>query len=269
MLDSLHTMPTDFSPQSELPVILLAAGRGERMRPLTDSTPKPLLEVRGKTLLHWRLEALQRAGLHHVLINTAWLGHHIPAQLGTRFSSPDASLTPVQLRYSHEGEDFGHALETAGGIARALPALDVLFWAMAGDVFALDFRFESPAPSIMRQLHSASLLGHIWLIPNPVNNPKGDFGWDPETGLALNLEASDPRPRWTYSTIGIFHRDLFAPPWCAIAPGNPDGIRAALAPLLRAAMDQGRISASIYTGSWTDVGTPERLAALNLPSTAP
>jgi len=269
MLDGLHTMSIDFSPYSELPVILLAAGRGERMRPLTDSTPKPLLEVRGKTLLAWRLEALQRAGLHHVLINTAWLGSQIPARLGTHFDGPGGALPSVQLRYSHEGDDFGHALETAGGIARALPALDVLFWAMAGDVFAPDFLFESPEPTVMLRLRNATLLGHIWLIPNPVNNPQGDFGWDPVSGLALNLDAADPRARWTYSTIGIFHRDLFAPPWCAIAPGNPNGTRAALAPLLRAAMDQGRISASLYTGSWTDVGTPERLAALNLPFTAP
>jgi len=235
------------------------------MRPLTDVTPKPLLHVRGKTLLHWRLEALQHAGLRHVVINTAWLGGQIPAQLGAQFSGPDTALPPVHLTYSHEGDDFGHALETAGGIARALPALGTVFWVMAGDVFAPDFAFRTPAPAIMHALSQGDLLGHIWLIPNPVNNPKGDFGWDPERGLALNLAASDLRPRWTYSTIGLFHRDLFLPPWCAIAPGNPDGLAAPLAPLLRAAMDQGRIAASIYTGSWTDVGTPERLAALNLP----
>ena len=257
---------------SALPVMLLAAGRGERMRPLTDATPKPLLQVRGKTLLQWRLEALLRDGIERVVINTAWLGAQIPAALGNSFrptaadGGVDEAAPTLALRYSHEGDTFGHALETAGGIAYALDQLDPLFWVMAGDVFAPDFRFELPPAAILEQLRNGQLLAHIWLIPNPENNPSGDFGWDQPSGLALNLAAEDSRPRWTYSTIGIFHRALFLPPWCALPPGNPKGERLALAPLLRAAMDQSKVSAALYTGAWTDVGTPQRLAALNLPA---
>jgi MurNAc alpha-1-phosphate uridylyltransferase len=107
-------------------------------------------------------------------------------------------------------------------------------------------------------------LAHLWLVPNPAHNPRGDFGLDTSTGLALNLSATDPRPRYTYSTIGLYHRALFAPPWCDIPAGQSAGhVRAALAPLLRRAMDAGRVSAELYTGAWTDVGTPERLAQLN------
>ena len=264
------SMNPDSHSASVLPVMLLAAGRGERMRPLTDATPKPLLQVRGKTLLHWRLEALLRDGIDRVIINTAWLGGQISATLGDSFCAACADVgepaRALQLRYSHEGETFGHALETAGGIAYALDQLGPLFWAMAGDVYAPDFCFLLPPAPILEQLRNGQLLAHIWLIPNPENNPGGDFGWDQPSGLALNLAAGDTRPRWTYSTIGIFHRDLFLSPWCALPPGNPDGERLALAPLLRSAMDQSRVSAALYTGAWTDVGTPQRLAALNQPA---
>jgi N-acetyl-alpha-D-muramate 1-phosphate uridylyltransferase len=106
-------------------------------------------------------------------------------------------------------------------------------------------------------------LAHIWLVPNPAHNPDGDFGLDCATGLALNTPRGSERPRWTFSTIGLYRRALFLPPWCALPSGNPLGARAALGPLLRAAMDQHRVSAAPYTGAWTDVGTPERLALLN------
>jgi MurNAc alpha-1-phosphate uridylyltransferase len=105
-------------------------------------------------------------------------------------------------------------------------------------------------------------LAHLWLVPNPAHNPRGDFGLS-ATGLALNLPADDPAPRYTYSTIALLRAELLAAPWCDIPPGNPAGMAAPLAPLLRRAMDQGRVGASIYTGRWTDVGTPERLAELN------
>lgn len=261
--------------------MLLAAGRGERMRPLTDSTPKPLLPVQGKPLMQWPLEALARAGCQRVLINTAWLGDQISATFGEHFgfqplqNKRDALANSQQtepgiaLHYSHEGRDFGGALETAGGIARALPTLcpsaregrghDV-FWVLAGDVFAPDFAFDGD--DVQRFLAS-NALAHIWLVTNPAHNPQGDFGWDAATGLAQNLPPTSDAPRYTYSTIGLYRAALFAPPFCPIASGNPRGEKAALGPLLRAAMDEGLVSASMYTGRWTDVGTPERLAQLN------
>lgn len=244
--------------------MLLAAGRGERMRPLTDTTPKPLLGVQGKALLDWHMAALQRDGVRDVVVNTAWLGAQIPAHLNAQWSSQG-----MQLQYSHEQDDFGHALETAGGIARALPFLGEAFWLAAGDVFAPDFVFDAAAARAFAQ---SSDLAHVWLVPNPAHNLKGDFGLAETTpgsgtGRAVNLPpadvARDLRPRFTYSTIALLKADLFRAPYCEIAPGNPQGQAAPLAALLRKAMDAGRCGASLYTGRWTDVGTPERLAALN------
>lgn len=272
--------------------MLLAAGRGERMRPLTDTTPKPLLSVRGKPLMQWQLEALARAGVGRVVVNTAWLGPQIaelfsdvfrlqpPSNRREQLSIQDC----LQIHYSHEGQDFGAALETAGGIARALPLLcsptgagasAEVFWVLAGDVYVPDFVFS---PAAVARFLASDKLAHLWLVPNPVHNLRGDFGLDTASaggpapiGLALNLPAGDPRPRYTYSTIGLYRRALFEPPWCDIAAGNPFGIQAPLAPLLRAAMDNGRVSAELYAGAWTDVGTPERLQDLNLnpPSAQP
>ena len=262
--------------------MLLAAGRGERMRPLTDSTPKPLLPVRGKPLMQWHLEALSRAGVHRVVVNTAWLGRQISARFDDHFRLQPSSNVRDQLLikehleicYSHEGEDFGSALETAGGIARALPLLcppaaagahaDV-FWVLAGDVYVPDFVFSAAAAA---RFVASDKLAHLWLVPNPAHNLRGDFGLDDTGGiaLALNLPALDARARYTYSTIGLYRRALFEPPWCDIGAGNPLGIKAPLAPLLRAAMDNGLVSAELYGSPWTDVGTPERLHALNLNS---
>ena len=241
--------------------MLLAAGRGERMRPLTDHTPKPLLPVRGKPLLQWRMEALLQGGLHHAVINTAWLGEQIEAHFGPAFVAPGSTGQPLQLAYSREGQDFGQALETAGGICRALPLLGDAFWAMAGDVFAPDFVFSRDA---VQHFLASDRLVHIWLVPNPAHNPAGDFGLQAHSGLALNLPKGSAQPRFTFSTIALYRRELFLPPWCDVPAGNPQGVRAALAPLLRAAMDQQRVSAALYTGAWTDVGTPERLAQLNM-----
>jgi MurNAc alpha-1-phosphate uridylyltransferase len=246
--------------ESPIPVMLLAAGRGERMRPLTDSHPKPLLGVRGKPLLQWRMEALLQGGFRHAVINTAWLGEQIEDCFGSAFCAPGVCAAPLQLDYSREGQDFGRALETAGGISRALPLLGDAFWAMAGDVFAPDFVFGQP--DVQRFLASG-MLAHIWLVPNPQHNPAGDFGLDAQTGLALNLPKDAPLPRLTFSTIGLYRRELFLPPWCNLPPGNPQGLGLPLAPLLRAAMDRQKVSAALYTGAWTDVGTPERLARLN------
>ncbi|MBT0570355.1 NTP transferase domain-containing protein [Curvibacter sp. CHRR-16] len=236
--------------------MLLAAGRGERMRPLTDVHPKPLLAVHGKALLHWHLLALAQQRQGPVLVNTAWLGEQIAPHCAALDGIP-----PV--RYSHEGQDFGRALETAGGIARALPQLAPVFWLAAGDVFVPDFVFD---PAAYAAFAASDHLAHLWLVPNPTHNPAGDFVL--HGGLALNkpTSPSDPHaqsPCYTYSTIALLRRELFAQPWCDIKPGNPAGESAALAPLLRKAMLQQRVSASLYTGRWTDVGTPERLAQLN------
>jgi MurNAc alpha-1-phosphate uridylyltransferase len=228
--------------------MLLAAGRGERMRPLTDTAPKPLLSVLGKPLMQWHLEALASQGFDDVLVNTAWLGEQIEALYGST------------LRYSHEGRDFGGALETAGGISRALPDLNEVFWVLAGDVYMPGFVFSEQS---FNHFTASSSLAHIWLVPNPPHNPAGDFGLDTTTGLAMNMPKDTPLPRYTYSTVGLYRKALFLAPFCGIAHGNPQGEKAALAPLLRAAMDAGRVSAEIYTGPWTDVGTPERLDQLN------
>ncbi|MDE2418616.1 MAG: nucleotidyltransferase family protein [Burkholderiales bacterium] len=256
--------------------MLLAAGRGERMRPLTDNCPKPLLPVQGKPLMQWPLEALARGGLGQVVVNTAWLGEQIEQQFGSVFglqprsnvheqlSNQERIAGSLQIRYSHEGHDFGCALETAGGIARALPQLGEVFWVLAGDVYAPDFAFSQDAVTRFVQ---SDMLAHLWLVPNPEHNPAGDFGLgavvDKLPGLALNLPKDTPQPRYTYSTIGLYRRGLFEAPWCEIPPGNPTGTKAALAPLLRKAMDHGKVSAELYTGRWTDVGTPQRLAQLN------
>lgn len=235
--------------------LLLAAGRGERMRPLTDHVPKPLLEVQGKPLLHWHLQGLQRAGVRSVVVNTAWLEQQFARNPGTLFEAPP--LPPVAIRYSPEGRDFGGALETAGGIVRALPQLAAVFWVAAGDVYAPEFAFS--AEDLVRFTASPAL-AHIWLVPNPAHNPQGDFGLS-ETGVAVNLAAGDRAPRFTFSTIALYKQAFFAD--CGIAPGNPDGVKAPLAPLLRRGMDNGRVTASLYGGKWVDVGTPARLAELN------
>ena len=232
--------------------MILAAGRGERMRPLTDLCPKPLLQVRGKALMQYHTEALGRAGFRDVVVNTAWLGQ----QIETHFSSlagQGASGDPhcPHIHYSHEGRDFGGALETAGGIARALPLLGKAFWLVGGDVFAPQFEFSRAA---LDRFTSSGMLAHIFLVPNPQHNAKGDFGLD-AGGLAVN----HAEQRYTYSTVGLYRQELFA----SLPAGNPQGLKAPLAPLLRAAMDNEQVSAEIYAGPWADVGTPERLAQLN------
>jgi MurNAc alpha-1-phosphate uridylyltransferase len=239
--------------------MILAAGRGQRMRPLTDTTPKPLLPVRGKPLMQWPMEALAQGGFERLVVNTGWLGEQISEFFGTNPSSNGhcllSILKDVEVTYSHEEQDFGYALETAGGIARALPLLGEVFWVLAGDVFTPGFAYTQAS---VDRFAASGKLAHLWLVPNPPHNPKGDFGLT-DGGLALN----QAEVRYTFSTIALYHRALFEPPWCHILPGNPQGIAAPLAPLLRAAMDVGLVSAELYTGDWTDVGTPERLAELN------
>lgn len=264
--------------ETKAQAMLLAAGRGERMRPLTDTCPKPLLSVQGKPLIEWHLAALAQQGIGEVVVNTAWLENVIlekyPESIDLSFNkilhnklfniyqnnSINSQLNDkIRIKYSFEGRDFGGALETAGGIARALPHLDDVFWVLAADVYVPGFTFTTAA---MERFRASGQLAHLWLVPNPTHNPAGDFGLSPE-GLALNLPKMSPHPKYTFSTIGLYRRALFEPPFSDIPVGNPGGIRAALAPVLRRAMDEHRVSAELWTGPWTDVGTPERLQALN------
>ncbi|GAA4343817.1 nucleotidyltransferase family protein [Variovorax defluvii] len=218
------------------------------MRPLTDTTPKPLLQVNGRPLMQAAMQSLVAGGVRQLVINTAWLGDQISSHFGHQHRA-------AIVAYSHEGRDFGGALETAGGIVRALPLLGDVFWVVAGDIYAPGFVFREAA---VERFVASGRLAHLWLVPNPPHNPGGDFGISPE-GLAL----SDAPVKYTFSTIALYRAALFAPPYCEIPPGNPSGIKAPLAPLLRAAMADGAVSAELYTGAWTDVGTPERLAELN------
>lgn len=214
--------------------MILAAGRGERMRPLTDRIPKPLLEVRGKPIIVWMIERLAGAGFAELVINHAHLGHMIEAALG------DGARFGLAIRYSSEGD----ALETAGGIAKALPLLGPDPFLVVNSDILCDVDFA--------RLHAHSLgphLAHIVLVPNPVHHPGGDFA------LAGNLSRSEGATKWTFAGIGVYAPALFG----SVAPGR----KAQLAPLLRAAMNSDRVSAEIHRGRWADVGTPERLAELN------
>ena len=246
-------LPAGFAAQA----MVLAAGRGERMRPLTDTTPKPLLNVRGQPLMQWPMQALARGGFTRQLVNTAWLGEQIPAHFGAQADWP--GLPPVQVTYSHEGRDFGRALETAGGILRALPALDEVFWVVAGDVFAPDFVFSAQA---VARFVASGMQAHLWLVPNPAHNLKGDFGLAAD-GRVLNLPAGDAGRDFTFSTIALYRKSFFTRFDAPAPAGNPQGLAVPLAPLLRAAMDRGEVSGEVYAGAWTDVGTPERLAQLS------
>ena len=237
--------------------LILAAGRGQRMRPLTDSTPKPLLQARGRALIDWHMQALAVGGFTRIVINTAWLGSQIPAYLEHQISlyPTKYGLEKPLISYSHEGVDFGAALETAGGVARALPLLGDVFWVLAGDVFTPEFAFTQNA---VDRFSASGKLAHLWLVPNPSQNLKGDFGLSADR-QALNVSVASQQPRYTFSAIGLYRKAFFD----ALPFGNPQGIKTPLAPLLRTAMDNRQVSADLYTGPWTDVGTPERLAELN------
>jgi MurNAc alpha-1-phosphate uridylyltransferase len=224
--------------------MILAAGRGERMRPLSDHTPKPLLPVHGKPLIEWHLEALARAGMRRVVVNTAWLEDRIVAALG------DGSRWGLEICWSMEGRDHGGALETAGGIAKALPLLGDVFWLVSGDVYAPAFEFDAAAAA---RFAASGRLAHLWLVSNPPFHPQGDFGID-AAGLGLADGAGPDGQRWTYANLALCRAELCA----AIVPGT----RAALGPLLYAGMRARRIGAEIYRGRWENVGTPAQLAAL-------
>jgi N-acetyl-alpha-D-muramate 1-phosphate uridylyltransferase len=221
--------------------LILAAGRGERMRPLTDTCPKPLLPVGGKPLIAWHLEALAAAGVKDVVINTAWLEEQFAATLG------DGSRWGLRLRYTMEQRDHGGALETAGGIAKALPwlvqpGLDV-FWVVSGDVFVPTFEFSA---ANAHSFAAKATLAHLWLVPNAPHHPGGDFGIDSANSLATAAP-----PRYTWASIGLFRAAMFT----GVAPDKPMKLR----PLLDAAIATQRLSAQLWPGRWIDVGTAERL----------
>jgi len=219
--------------------MILAAGRGERMRPLTDRMPKPLLPVAGKPLIIWHLERLARAGFREIVINHAHLGDQIEDRLG------DGDAWGLAIQYSAEPAG---ALETAGGIANALPRLDpgndnVPFLVINGDIFC-DWDVGR-APVAL----AADQLAHLVLVDNPPQHPAGDFSLVNEK-VGVGDAAS-----YTFSGIGIYRPALFT--------GIQRGQAAKLAPLLHTAIAAGQISGEHHRGRWIDVGTPERLAALN------
>ncbi|UIZ58694.1 nucleotidyltransferase family protein [Acinetobacter sp. SCLZS86] len=217
--------------------MILAAGMGNRMRPLTLHTPKPLLEVGGKPLIVWHIEKLQKIGVQEIVINTAWLGEKLAEALG------DGSQFGVKILWSHEGE----GLETAGGIIKALPLLGYEpFILVNGDVWTtMDF-----APLLNVQLEND--LAHLVLVENPVQHPQGDFTL--AANKAYTFEQARSGENLTYSGVAVIHPQMFN--------GLESGKRP-LAPLLKQAMQQEKISAHKLQGVWVDVGTPERLNALD------
>jgi len=211
--------------------MILAAGRGERMRPLTDTRPKPLLQVAGQALIEYHLQNIQRAGITEVVINHAWLGEKIEAALG------DGGRYGLQISYSPEGE----ALETGGGLLRALPLLgEAPFIAINGDIWT-----DYP----LKQLPAEPAgLAHLVLVDNPPHHPAGDFAL--HDGHVL----STGEPRFTFSGIGVYRPELFH---------GQQQARFPLAPLLREAMARDAISGEHYGGQWFDIGTPQRLQELD------
>jgi N-acetyl-alpha-D-muramate 1-phosphate uridylyltransferase len=224
--------------------LIFAAGLGERMRPLTDHTPKPLLSVGGKPLIVWHLEKLAAAGVHYVVINTSHLAAQFPDTLG------DGSRWGLRIRYAYEGDT---PLETGGGMLNALPLLgSAPFIAINGDIWGDADLSALPA--------EPPGLAHLLLVDNPPHHPQGDFALDAQG--VVHDENSD---RLTFSGIGVYRQELLRN-WREVI-GNVAGTQAQpprfrLVPLLRAAMANGRVSGSHHRGRWTDVGTPQRLAQL-------
>lgn len=214
--------------------MILAAGRGERLRPLTDTTPKPLLEVRGQPLIAHHLERLRAAGFTRIVINVAWLADRIKQRLG------DGSAYGVEIHYSEEPEG---ALETGGGIRNALPLLgDSPFLVVNGDIYT-DFPFAT-----LRSALQTGDLAHLVMVPNPPHHPRGDFFLD--DGKRLHANGA---PRLTYSGIGVHRPEFFR--------DCPPG-KFPMLPWWQQAMRAGRVSGQRYEGLWRDIGTPQSYAAL-------
>ncbi|MEM5327420.1 nucleotidyltransferase family protein [Paraburkholderia sp. JHI2823] len=224
--------------------MIFAAGRGERMRPLTDTCPKPLLEVGGKPLIVWQIERLAAAGYTRIVINHAWLGAQIEAALG------DGSRFGVALFYSPESD----ALETAGGIAQALPLIAPdgaaeVFLAVSGDVYSeYDFARLAARTEALAAREAPGM--HLVMVPNPAFHPNGDFALGSDGHLAL-----EGAPRYTFGNFGLYDTRMFRD----LAPGT----KRALTPYYREAIAQGRASGELYEGVWENVGTPAQLEALD------
>ncbi|MCG8609363.1 MAG: nucleotidyltransferase family protein [Pseudomonadales bacterium] len=229
--------------------MILAAGKGERMRPLTLTTPKPLLMVRSRPLIEHHILALKSAGIGHIVINVSWLGEKIEHHLGTgeRFG--------VRLEYSHEATP----LETAGGIQKALPKLTTdtpWFLVVNGDVWT-DYDY-SGLVQLGQQLESSTIgtheiKGHLVLVDNPAHHPEGDFALSAGQGPIKAIQNSGQQ-QYTFSGISLLNASLFGELKPGVAP---------LAPLLRSAIAEGQISGEHFHGEWSDIGTPERLAQIN------
>lgn len=229
--------------------MILAAGRGERMRPLTDACPKPLLKVRGRPLIAWHILNLVRAGITDIVINHSHLGHMLEEALG------DGSRFGARIQYSHEPAP----LETAGGIANALHLLgDEPFVALSGDIYAPYFDFSQvfdalpdndaigqPLPADKRDI------AWLYLTPNPWHNPEGDFGID------MYTLSNEGNPKWNFGNIGVYRPEMFD----GIAPGE----FVKFGPLMRKFIAQGRVGGEIYEGPWVNVGTVAQLEELNAP----
>ena len=216
--------------------MILAAGRGERMRPLTDATPKPLLEAGGKALIVWLIEALARARFMELVVNVSHLGERIESALG------DGQRWGVRIQYSRERE----ALETAGGIAKALPLLGMAPFLVVNADIHTDFDFSSLAQALPA---SGACVGHLVLVDNPAHHPDGDFA------LHGRRVAHEGAERLTFSGIGVYRPALFS----SVEPGSRCPLAVLLTPQIRA----GHITGERYAGHWADVGTPQRLSTLD------
>ncbi len=222
--------------------MILAAGLGNRMRPLTDHTPKPLLTVGGKPLIVWQIERLRAAGFTDLVINHAHLGQRLEEALG------DGAALGVHIQWSREPVP----LETAGGVATALPLLgDAPFLVTNGDVYVA-FDYARLIPVLTAMEHDATPLAHLVLVDNPPHHPQGDFALN---GGRVHLPSSATIGTLTFSGIGCYQPSLFN--------GIVSGQKAALAPLLKAALQRQQVTGEPFTGRWEDVGTPERLSALD------
>jgi len=228
----------------QIPCMVLAAGRGERMRPLTDHTPKPLLSVKDKTLLDWHLENLAKCGAHQIVVNHAWLGEKIVQHIkASSFPELDISLSEEKS-----------ALETAGGLKQAMSFMSIkdYFFAINGDVFCPDFPFNK-IQMIVDSIRQSKqpVLAHLFLVNNPAHNMDGDF--------CLNkghiTEKDGTAQSYTFSGAGIYHQDLLK--------GIKMGEVVKLAPILKLAMSKNQVTGELLNVAWVDVGTPERLIELN------
>jgi MurNAc alpha-1-phosphate uridylyltransferase len=225
--------------------MIFAAGRGERMRPLTDTTPKPLLKVAGKSLILWQIEAIARAGIKHIVINHAWLGANIERELG------DGAAFGVTLHYSAEGQ----ALETAGGIVKALPLLQrhsdsPIFLAVSGDIYT-DYNYAGLHAKASEMARAESPQMHLVMVDNPDFHPNGDFvlsqgRLSPQHSSGQSL---------TFGNIGLYDMRQFA--------HLPLGEKIAMSPYYRHSIEHGLASGEYFTGVWENVGTPEQLSELN------